>query len=113
MGQFKFGDKVWHDKYGPGVICWKSEDGKVVRVIYEDCSMRPSWSFNLKPVSDWIEIDWDDESTLPSSEDEILIYNDGVIMITQESDFYMESYDGVCFATHWQPLPKIPEVKHD
>lgn len=72
MSDFKFGDKVWHDVSGLGVVIEVSDKVKVhfesgyinnFNTYYNEHSRRNS--SDLKLVSDWIKIDWYDSTTLP------------------------------------------------
>ena len=115
MTKFKFGDKVWHDDYGVGIILTYPQSTAfnggpvVVCVSFDGNPLINAYIFenSLTKVSDWIPC----SECMPEFGQSVTVY-DGDRMWT---DTTYDFGDGLCFyydddgrATHWMPLPAPP-----
>lgn len=108
--KFKFGDKVWHEKYGLCVIT-RSEPLRLYSIAHNHPALpQIPWRISeseLAPASDWVKCsEW-----MPEFGQSVTVY-DGDRMWT---DTTYDFGDGLCFyydddgrATHWMPLPAPP-----
>ena len=110
MSKFKFGDKVWHDEFGVCIYHHSLNYKDMCRVITETNGSKKVSEHNLKKVSEWIQC----SERMPEFGQSV-IASDGDRMWT---DTTYDFGDGICFyyeddgrATHWMPLPEMPEVK--
>lgn len=125
---FKFGDKVTHQRYGLGLVIGNN---KLVRVIFEGgvitgfyevkVDSRDNLISELVPASDWIEIDWGDESTWPELNQKVLALDEDRLVHScvfsedfEEAAFICDGNDGMDLnlawhVTHWQPQPQPPK----
>ena len=110
MSKFKFGDKVWHDEFGVCIYHHSLGYKNMCRVITERDGSKKVSENNITKVSDWIQC----SERMPEFGQSVTVY-DGDRMWT---DTTYDFGDGLCFyyeddgrATHWMPLPEIPEVK--
>lgn len=121
MNDFKFGDKVWHEECGLGVVVEVSDKIKVhfesgyvnnFNIYYNEHSCRNS--SDLKPVSDWIEIDDSDVSTHPIDHQKVICFYDkgrmgeGVFNKEKVKFYNTCCGDRLYMVTHWRPLPWQP-----
>ena len=110
MTKFKFGDKVWHDEFGVCIYHHSLGYKNMCRVITERDGSKKVSENNITKVSDWIQC----SERMPEFGQSVTVY-DGDRMWT---DTTYDFGDGLCFyydddgrATHWMPLPEMPEVK--
>ena len=110
MNKFKFGDRVWHDiePCGFGVVL-AIENGEC-HVKFRSGTMDWFSESELTPATDWVKC----SERMPEFGQSVTVY-DGDRMWT---DTTYDFGDGLCFyydddgrATHWMPLPEMPEVK--
>ena len=112
MTKFKFGDKVWHEDYGNGVY-GKSSDLKVTtlsQVMFESVGCINVLTSELTPATDWVKC----SERMPEYDSEVIVTDGNYVWRDKCYDFG----DGLCFyddndssATHWMPLPEMPQVK--
>ena len=112
MSKFKFGDKVWHDKTNLAVVhSLDDELNGIYKIMYQDS---PEWIYasanKLTPASDWAIC----SERMPEYDSEVIVTDGNYVWRDKCYDFG----DGLCFyddndsrATHWMPLPDMPEVK--
>ena len=110
MNKFKFGDRVWHEKYGLCLIT-RSEPLQLYGIAHNHPAMAQiPWLISeseLTPATDWVKCsEW-----MPEFGQSVTVY-DGDRMWT---DTTYDFGDGLCFyydddgrATHWMPLPAPP-----
>ena len=112
MTKLKFGDKVWHDEFKLGIILYKDETCDDEYMIYfeRDDYHTTMKDCELTKVSDWIPC----IERMPEYDSEVIVTDGNYVWRDKCYDFG----DGLCFyddndssATHWMPLPDMPEVK--
>ena len=110
MTKFKFGDKVWHDEFGVCIYHHSLGYKNMCRVITERDGSKKVSENNIKKVSDWIPC----SERRPEYDSEVIVTDGNYVWCDKCYDFG----DGLCFyndndssATHWMPLPEMPEVK--
>ena len=110
MTKFKFGDKVWHDEYGVCIYHYNLGYKDMCRVITETNGSKKVSENNLTKASDWIPC----SERMPEYDSEVIVTDGNYVWRDKCYDFG----DGLCFyddndssATHWIPLPEMPEVK--
>ena len=111
MNKFKFGDKVWHEEYGLGVV--HMQVGKTTLCLFENVPNSVAPTDKLTLVTDWVKC----SECMPEFGQSVTVY-DGDRMWT---DTTYDFGDGLCFyydddgrATHWMPLPAPPmEIAND
>ena len=114
MNKFKFGDKVWHSKFGFGVITsnrQQDDDYAYIDVTFIEYKGSEYKEYvpveYLTPASDWVKC----SECMPEFGQSVT-GSDGDRMWT---DTTYDFGDGLCFyydddgrATHWMPLPAPP-----
>ena len=110
MSKFKFGDKVWHDEFGVCIYHHSLGYKNMCRVITERDGSKKVSENNITKVSDWIQC----SERMPEYDSEVIVTDGNYVWRDKCYDFG----DGLCFyddndssATHWMPLPDMPEVK--
>ena len=110
MTKFKFGDKVWHDEFGVCIYHHSLGYKNMCRVITERDGSKKVSENNITKVSDWIPC----SERMPEYDSEVIVTDGNYVWRDKCYDFG----DGLCFyddndssATHWIPLPEMPEVK--
>ena len=110
MSKFKFGDKVWHDEFGVCIYHHSLGYKNMCRVITERDGSKKVSENNITKVSDWIQC----SERMPEYDSEVIVTDGNYVWRDKCYDFG----DGLCFyddndssATHWMPLPEMPEVK--
>ena len=110
MSKFKFGDKVWHDEFGVCIYHHSLGYKNMCRVITERDGSKKVSENNITKVSDWIPC----SERMPEYDSEVIVTDGNYVWRDKCYDFG----DGLCFyddndssATHWMPLPEMPEVK--
>ena len=110
MSKFKFGDKVWHDEFGVCIYHHSLGYKNMCRVITERDGSKKVSENNITKVSDWIPC----SERMPEYDSEVIVTDGNYVWRDKCYDFG----DGLCFyddndssATHWIPLPEMPEVK--
>ena len=110
MTKFKFGDKVWHDEFGVCIYHHSLGYKNMCRVITERDGSKKVSENNITKVSDWIQC----SERMPEYDSEVIVTDGNYVWRDKCYDFG----DGLCFyddndssATHWIPLPEMPEVK--
>ena len=110
MTKFKFGDKVWHDEFGVCIYHHSLGYKNMCRVITERDGSKKVSENNITKVSDWIQC----SERMPEYDSEVIVTDGNYVWRDKCYDFG----DGLCFyddndssATHWMPLPEMPEVK--
>ena len=109
MTKFKFGDKVWHDEFGVCIYHHSLGYKNMCRVITERDGSKKVSENNITKVSDWIQC----SERMPEYDSEVIVTDGNYVWRDKCYDFG----DGLCFyddndssATHWMPLPYMPEV---
>ena len=114
MTKFKFGDKVWHDEFGVGVVIlnlYLYDEREYINVAYENYNgteyIEYTHKENLTKISDWIPC----SERMPEYDSEVIVTDGNYVWRDKCYDFG----DGLCFyddndssATHWMPLPATP-----
>ena len=110
MSKLKFGDKVWHDEYGACIYHYNLGYKDMCRVITERDGSKKVSENNITKVSEWIPC----SERMPEYDSEVIVTDGNYVWRDKCYDFG----DGLCFyddndssATHWIPLPEMPEVK--
>ena len=108
MNKFKFGDKVWHEEYGLGVV--HMQVGKTTLCLFENVPNSVAPTDKLTLVTDWVKC----SERMPEHGDMVLVFNGNSIEIDAlaTGEFSFECWcDSV---THWMPLPAPPmEIAND
>ena len=114
MTKFKFGDKVFcKGLFGNGIYhkpSYHESDEPMCYVIFENYGLKVVELSSIKKVSDWIPC----SERMPEYDSEVIVTDGNYVWRDKCYDFG----DGLCFyddndssATHWIPLPGMPEVK--
>ena len=114
MSKFKFGDKVFcKGLFGNGIYfkpSYHGSDEPMCYVLFENYGLKVVRLSSIKKVSDWIQC----SERMPEYDSEVIVTGGNYVWRDKCYDFG----DGLCFyddndssATHWMPLPYMPEVK--
>ena len=115
MNKFKFGDKVWHSKFGFGVITsnrQQDDDYAYIDVTFIEYKGSEYKEYvpveYLTPATDWVKC----SERMPEFDVPVLVHTGNGMEIDHTYDFG----DGVSFysdlygeLTHWMPLPAPPQ----
>ena len=110
MAKLKFGDKVWHDDYGLGFVIQVNgfENDLTYSVMFENRVICGK-DIKLTKVTDWISCN----KAMPEFGANVLItdMNDVATAVRIHKDWDDESgFSNIYLhATHWMPLPDMPE----
>ena len=107
MNKFKFGDKVWHEVQGEGVVI--SDDNEKEFTVhfkeYPDDEFTCDYEDGIAPATDWVKC----SERLPKHGDMVLVFNGNSIEIDALA---IGEFDFECWCdsvTHWMPLPTPPQ----
>ena len=114
MTKFKFGDKVFcKGLFGNGIYhkpSYHGSDKPMCYILSENYGLKVVELSSITKVSDWIPC----SERMPELGVEVLVMGGSISWLDKAYDWG----DGVSFcednygiATHWMPLPDMPEVK--
>ena len=114
MTKFKFGYKVFcKGLFGNGIYMKRSYHGSdepMCYALFENYGLKVVRLSNITKVTDWIQC----SERMPEYDSEVIVTDGNYVWRDKCYDFG----DGLCFyddndssATHWIPLPEMPEVK--
>ena len=114
MSKFKFGDKVFcSGLFGNGIYhkcSYHEQEEPMCYVLFENYGLKVVELSSITKVSDWIPC----SERMPEYDSEVIVTDGNYVWRDKCYDFG----DGLCFyddndssATHWMPLPDMPEVK--
>ena len=112
MNKFKFGNKVWHETFGECSVLTLDDDiENIYKIVYLDGNedyIAYAHISKLTLATDWVKC----SERMPEEGQSVTVY-DGDSMWT---DTTYDFGDGLCFyydddgrATHWMPLPALPQ----
>ncbi len=114
MSKFKFGDKVSYRSCKNAFYLRKTDDKRSLIAVEKFGAIKGGVitviTNKLTPATDWIQC----SERMPDYDSEVIVTDGNYVWRDKCYDFG----DGLCFyddndssATHWMPLPEIPEVK--
>ena len=108
MNKFKFGDKVWHEVLGAGVII--SDDNEMEFTVhfkkYPGDEFACDYEDGVTPASDWVKC----SERMPEFDVLVLVVDQNGIdlgAIYDGDDWFLA--DSEREITHWMPLPAPPQ----
>ena len=100
MNKFKFGDRVWHEKYGLYSIAHNNPTMAQIPYLISESE--------LTPATDWVKC----SERMPEFGIEVLVFDgcdiekDHVDVCAETCEVYFVNYGDTI--THWMPLPAPP-----